>query len=75
MEGIISEDLLERLTAVGYTTRDTLPNVREKTQWADVAVDCNFSNPQLNRLINALFPVQGKSYSFLARFLLYSCRS
>lgn len=46
----------EKLEIAGYRIIDDLPNTSELSRWNNIQIDCNFSNPQLNRLINSVFP-------------------
>jgi hypothetical protein len=52
----IPQDLRQRLIQAGYDTVDALPNVRDTEDWNNVRVNCGFTDPQLNRVKNALFP-------------------
>ncbi len=62
----IPDELRQVLLNAGYNLRNTLPNNAESARWAGVKADCNLTNPQLNQIINALFPEpqpQGKTIS------------
>ena len=52
----IPEQLRQRLVQDGYDRVERLPNIAVRTEWVDVKRDCGFSNPELNEVINALFP-------------------
>ena len=67
----IPTTLRDSLTANGFVDRNDLPNVRDPMLWRDIREVCGFSIPELNNVINALFPVEGKSYYNFARFSLY----
>ena len=60
----IPEQLRQRLIEAGYDRVERLPNVAVRTEWASVQNDCRFSNPDLNEVINALFPVPQPGKSF-----------
>jgi hypothetical protein len=51
----IPEELRVRLFTAGYVDVNTLPNIRELSQWRVIRGECSFSSPDLNRIINALF--------------------
>ena len=49
----------DKLVANGYDSFEALPNNPESKSWADVKVDCDLSNPDINKVINAKFPSSG----------------
>ena len=52
----IEDALRIRLENAQYTEAD-LPNSAEFSRWSEVQADCQFNNRELNRVMNALFPV------------------
>ena len=52
----IPEALRERLIQAGYDSVESLPNEKNDLRWNNVMTQCAFSDPELNKVINALFP-------------------
>jgi hypothetical protein len=52
----IPENLKQCLIEMGYDAINKLPNNPDSTRWDKVQAECNFSTPQMNQVINALFP-------------------
>ena len=52
----IPTELKGKLITNGFINLDTLPNVRESGDWADVKTACSFTPAQLIQLKNYLFP-------------------
>jgi hypothetical protein len=52
----IPQQLHQRLIQAGYDSVEALPNEKSDARWKDVRSDCHFSGPELNKVINALFP-------------------
>ena len=57
----IPHELREKLAQAGYDSVEAFPNVASRSEWSHVQVDCGFTNPQLNKVINALFPAPNPS--------------
>ena len=49
-------ELVGILLEKGYDSLHTLPNTKDSLDWKAVQQDCEFSNPSLFKLKNALFP-------------------
>ena len=62
MDIVQDEDLRRRLVDAGYANTRRLPNTSDPTRWVNVANNCSFTDPELNEIINDVFPPQqGKS--------------
>lgn len=53
---MIPENLKERLIQAGYDSIDSFPFTPDSSRWEMVKQDCSFTNPDVNRVILALFP-------------------
>jgi hypothetical protein len=52
----IPEQLHQRLIQAGYDSVEALPNEKSDARWNNVMTRCGFNDPELNKVINALFP-------------------
>lgn len=67
----IPEQLRRILIQAGYNRIEHLPNNPDSTRWNDVRNDCHFSRPEMNEVINALFPAPIPSgNSFIHSFII-----
>jgi hypothetical protein len=56
----IPNDIKDKLIRKGYDSVQALPNNPESSKrWKQVRSDCNLSNGEINKIINALFPYPG----------------
>jgi hypothetical protein len=65
---VVGEQLRQRLIQAGYDRIERLPNEKNDPRWNDVRSDCELSRPEMNEVINALFPAPTPScicFSFL----------
>jgi hypothetical protein len=64
----IAGQLRQRLIQAGYDRIERLPNEKNDLRWNDVRSDCELSRPEMNEVINALFPApapSGKAVQFI----------
>lgn len=54
----IPEPIRAKLIQGGYDSVDTLPSDTESRYWDSVKSDCGLTNPQINKVINAIFRLQ-----------------
>ncbi len=52
----IPEDIRQRLATHGYTDIPSFPNNPNSVRWDIVKTECGLSNPDINRIISAIFP-------------------
>ncbi len=57
----IPEGIRQRVATQGYTDIESLPVHRDSRHWDIVKTECGFSNPDINRIIFAIFPTDPHS--------------
>ena len=64
----IPEQLRQRLIQADYDRVSRLPNEKNDPRWNHVMTRCGFSDPELNKVINALFPAKPQGIFILFPF-------